>query len=61
MQIKIVIDCINDAFNENPHIEISRILEELSVQVNCNGVYQEQKIYDINGNKVGTISALEEF
>lgn len=58
MQIKIIINCDNDAFLENPHIEISRILNELSLQVGCNGVSEEQKIFDINGNTIGHITKL---
>lgn len=60
MQIKIIIKCDNAAFDENPHIEVSRILEELSLQVNCNGLSKKQKIYDLNGNNIGYITAMED-
>lgn len=56
MKVIIKINCDNSAFDENPHIEIARILEELSMQVNCNGIHEKQKIYDINGNIIGYIS-----
>jgi len=54
MQFKCEINMDNDAFAEDPHVELSRIIKHIS-----NGVYEFEcserykAIWDDNGNKVG--------
>lgn len=55
MQLQIVINLDNDAFKPDPGPECSRILDRLSVQIECVTLEpgQNQSLHDINGNKVG--------
>lgn len=55
--ISITIDNSGSAF-DNPHAEVARILRELAQSIE-QGV-ERTKLYDINGNRCGTVSmALE--
>lgn len=53
MEITISINCENEIFEENPHIELARILDELALQVRNNGIEESTFIRDINGNQIG--------
>ena len=54
MQFKCEIDMDNDAFAEDPHVELSRALNKIAREVyefECSERYKA--IWDANGNKVG--------
>lgn len=57
MDVKIIIDTDNDAFDHDPHEETARILRALAKQIK-DGRYRRDEAYriklrDINGNTVG--------
>jgi len=56
MKIKIEINCDNAAFNDYPEFEISRILQELSRDIQ--GDFRDRKIVDFNGNVVGKFNII---
>jgi hypothetical protein len=54
MQFKCEIDMDNDAFAEDPHVELSRVLNKIArefYEFECSERYKA--IWDANGNKVG--------
>lgn len=54
MKFKCEIDMDNAAFEDNPSVELSRILRSIAVEVECD--YTSGNIRDFNGNKVGKFS-----
>lgn len=54
MKFKCEIDMNNAAFEDNPSVELSRILRSIAVEVECD--YTSGNILDFNGNKVGKFS-----
>ena len=52
MQIKIIINCENEAFSDLPGMEVSRILRELCDEM-LYGVPKDKILRDVNGNTVG--------
>lgn len=51
-KLTIEMTCDNSAFGDTPEerdAEICRILAELPLQIECNGLHVAQKIFDING------------
>lgn len=63
MRIKfaLIIDSENAAFQPNPQPEIARILRETADEIESNSIESQEwsghdllKIYDINGNAIGT-------
>lgn len=57
MEIKIKINTDNQAFAFNELSEVKRILQDNINKINTNDLVY---LYDINGNKVGTIERDEE-
>lgn len=54
MQFRLVIDSDNEAFSEDAHAEVARILREAAKKIeNCE---DEIQLRDVNGNKVGFAS-----
>lgn len=51
-KFKIEIKMDNDAFQEDPALEVARILRELADNVERNGL-GGRYLFDINGNMVG--------
>lgn len=51
---KLTIHTTNAAFEDDPGLEVARILEELSTQLAYSGTSAYGAVYDINGNGVGT-------
>jgi len=58
MDYTITINCDNAAFEENPAIEISRILKEFSERLS-EGALLDCKIRDVNGNVVGFAKTID--
>jgi len=56
MEVRIVINCDNAAFGTCPELETARILQRLGVEFMMQAHIFEQYLYDINGNKVGSVS-----
>lgn len=56
MKFKLVIDCSNSAFENNPELEVARILEKLGGRLKNLGWQREAAIplRDENGNSVGS-------
>lgn len=56
MKLNISITMDNAAFSESPELEVARILADLAVKVERQGISPgaEYSVRDINGNKVGT-------
>jgi hypothetical protein len=55
-KITIKIDTKNAAFEENPGVEVARILHELAIKFsNRSPDCIPEFVLDINGNKVGTV------
>ena len=55
MQFKCEIEMDNDAFAEDPHFELSKIMRKISKQVDefvCEG--RTKTIWDSNGNRIGS-------
>ena len=52
MTITIKIDTGNAAFDENKIAEVERIIREW---LDGGGVYAQPKLYDVNGNHVGSV------
>ena len=55
MRFKCEIEMDNDAFAEDPHFELSKIMRKISKQVDefvCEG--RTKTIWDSNGNRIGT-------
>ena len=44
----------NAAFGHDPSIEVGRILRELADNITQPGADPERKLYDVNGNHVGS-------
>ena len=58
MNIVITINTDNAAFRECPHIEVSRILDELAKRFCQLGIF-EKEIMDFNGNTVGQVELFD--
>lgn len=62
MKIKIEFSCVNAAFGDEPHIEIGRILQDLSNRFIHNNMLpiwnreSDLRIKDINGNTIGQLT-----
>jgi hypothetical protein len=59
-KIKIEIDTDNDAFGDEPAIEVERILAKLAEEIGFNGLEKYAQadgipLRDYNGNTVGTV------
>jgi len=54
MKVTIKIQCDNEAFSDDPGIEVSRILRELADKME-NGSFMDYPCYDVNGNRVGDL------
>ena len=54
---KLKIETFNDAFDQNPHSEIARILELTASNLEHGRlqVNETRKLIDINGNSVGSV------
>ncbi len=59
MKVLIEINCDNDAFGDTPYREVSRILDSLGDKIGEFHISLKEEginpIFDINGNKVGTL------
>ena len=56
MKFTLDIDCENAAFEDNPNIEIARILEKLAINLRGDAAWKVGdtiRLRDINGNSVG--------
>lgn len=54
-ELKLKINCDNDAFHDAPEVEIARVLRKIAQDIEdleATGMYQNIK--DINGNIIGT-------
>jgi hypothetical protein len=60
MKIIIEINMDNAAFEENPEVELARILAHMSERYKENNVYAFSRIRDINGNTVGSATVIED-
>ncbi len=56
MNFTISIACDNAAFQETPEIEVARILTNLAKKIEANGLDAVEKLRDINGNVVGSVT-----
>jgi len=57
MRLKIEINCENDVFCDDPGKEIARILQQyIEFGVFCHRILTIFPLYDINGNKVGSVT-----
>ena len=55
MQFKCEINMDNDSFGDDPHEELSKIIENISNEVDAWACAERTKtIRDYNGNKIGT-------
>lgn len=54
MKLRIEIECDNDVFEQDPFIEIDRILQGVSSRLALGD--KNVKLYDSNGNSVGVAS-----
>jgi hypothetical protein len=69
MRVQIEIDTSNDAFEEDPYGEFVRIMDTVSAKVHrilarapgciCTAPEVDDKIMDLNGNTVGSITITE--
>ncbi len=60
-RITIVIETGNAAFDDSPASEIARILRELAEKFEQYGGRQFEKLYDVNGNRCGSIDIREAY
>lgn len=60
MLITIQIRTDNAAFEDTGGSEVARILRELAEQYDSDGLHIFVKLYDINGNAVGTVNVRED-
>jgi hypothetical protein len=51
LTVRIEVD--NAAFDEDPHLEVARILRELAIRYEREGRERNVTLYDVNGNRVG--------
>ncbi len=56
MNFSLSISCDNAAFQETPEIEVARILADLAKKIEANGLDAVEKLRDINGNVVGSVT-----
>ncbi len=54
IQLRIVIETVNSAFDDYPHIECARILREIADRLESTGIPSTP--LDINGNKCGSVT-----
>tara|TARA_R110002072_G_scaffold275984_1_gene437169 strand:- start:3 stop:188 length:186 start_codon:yes stop_codon:yes gene_type:complete len=55
MKFDCIINMDNDAFADDQHFELSRIIKKIASEVNEFAYSERTKtIWDINGNKIGT-------
>ena len=54
--LTITIDTANAAFDPDPAPELVRILATITGRVADGCRYEDQPIYDVNGNRVGTVN-----
>jgi len=60
VKVRIEIDCGNAAFEENYYGELARIIYEAASRIELLATNGSPIIlYDINGNRCGTVTALE--
>jgi len=57
MQVKITIDCDNEAFGDTPGMEVSRILRK-TCDAMLYGIPKDTILVDVNGNKVGKLEVV---
>lgn len=57
--LRITINMDNDAFGEDPEVEVKRILEDLNQKFAHYGM-QDWVLRDINGNSVGAAKVVKE-
>ena len=50
--LKLTIETDNDAFEDDAHQELARILQELAIEIVASPRHS-YALYDINGNRVG--------
>jgi hypothetical protein len=57
MKVTIKIDCANAAFEDDPALEVARILEDLAHRAGLGGLSpgDRLKAIDVNGNTVGDL------
>ena len=53
---KLTIRIDNDAFKDDAAVEVARILRRLARDIVVKDVESGMKLYDVNGNAVGTIT-----
>lgn len=54
IQLKVVIETVNAAFDDSPHIECARILREIADRLESTGIPPVPR--DINGNKCVSVT-----
>ncbi len=61
MTVTITIECNNAAFGDQPELEVARILRKQADDMEHSGRLRVfNKLYDINGNAVGSIELGDE-
>lgn len=53
--LRITIDLENDAFQDEPHIEVLSILDDLTRHIRERGL-QNKRLHDCNGNHAGDMT-----
>jgi hypothetical protein len=54
-RITITIETGNSAFDDGPMTEVARILRELANKMKNDGILQDARLFDHNGNSVGWV------
>lgn len=58
-KITIIIHTDNDAFQDDPYGQIADILESIAHNAREGTMDTEESVYDVNGNKCGTLKVTE--
>ena len=59
MQLTITINCDNDAFQEDPIHEVSRVLHEYAASCGMGGKLADRTLMDLNGQPVGEVTVVD--
>lgn len=63
MKVTIEINCDNAAFEDDPSLEVARILKDVCKKIDGHPNFSDgfsTALFDINGNEVGYLSVKEE-
>jgi len=59
MRVTITIDCDNEAFGDEPAVEVARILQRYTARLREAYRLEDCRLRDVNGNTVGQVEISE--